>query len=354
MLTGSSLPAASSFSLTCRVAPVPRIRVVGPLLTLQTQRRTKLSWSKLNPFARKRKATDPLLGASASGLDDAANRQKLQQDMMQPGLDSSIFADEVTESGADKSTKPATGLPSHGPPVTPGQLAATQDPDPQNRQRWERKMVIRMIQRNGRESRREVIARTERQILHKSPFIATSVKKLVKVARQIAGKPLDDALLQMQFSKKKNAREVKYHLERARDTAVAVHGMGLGNATGNGSATDNGERKTVRTIETKDGKWLDVKDPTKMYVAEAWVNKGQWRGYRIVHMGRGRMSKHMKPSAGMLESADHAKLESIANPVDLQAYPLSSKRKRRELESTTRGWQRQAGGAHGCTIPTAQ
>ncbi|QSS61021.1 mitochondrial large ribosomal subunit [Histoplasma capsulatum] len=101
-------------------------------------------------------------------------------------------------------------------------------PFPNRRARWERKMVIRSIRRRGRLTRREEIARTERESLSKSHFFKTSVKKLMMVARQIAGKNIDDAILQMRFSPKKVAKDVKAHLELARDEAVVLHGMGLG------------------------------------------------------------------------------------------------------------------------------
>ena len=270
---------------------------MGPVLALQIQHRSKFTLSKLNPFRRAKKATpDSDLPPTAASLDLVDNRKKMQE-LSRPRLGSSIFSDEVKESGADKASTLTAGTDS-GATTTGGNVkeehfAATRDPDPQNRQRWERKMVVRMIQRNGRESRADVITRTERRVRHKSPFMATSVKKLVKVAHQIAGKNVDDALLQMRFSKKKVAREVRFHLERARDKAVAIHGMGLGQQNGQGLL------ETPRTIKTKDGQWLDVKDPTRVYVAEAWVNKGPWRGFRIVSQGRGRRSRWMRPSAGL-------------------------------------------------------
>lgn len=181
-------------------------------------------------------------------------------------------------------------------------LARAADPDPRSRVRWERKMVIRQVQRGtdpfSREPRAALIARTERQLTTRSPFLATSVKKLVHLARQIQGKTVAEALVQMRFSKKKMAQEVRYQLELARDLAVAERGMGLGEARA-AAAVANGEEveptKPVK-IQTKDGKWITIDDPTRMYVAEAWVNRGPWRGVQPDYRARGRVFKKMKPS----------------------------------------------------------
>lgn len=168
------------------------------------------------------------------------------------------------------------------------------DPDPASRVRWERKQLIRQVHRGtdafSTEPRRSRILRTERSLLTKSPWLATSTKKLVKLAHQIQGKPVSDALVQMRFSKKKMAQEVKYQLERARDLAVVERGMGLGEAKGE-------VLPESRAIEfrTKDGKHLKVTDPTRMYVAEAWVNRGPWRGVDADYRARGRVFRKMKP-----------------------------------------------------------
>lgn len=54
------------------------------------------------------------------------------------------------------------------------------------------------------------------------------MKKLAPLARQIAGKPIDEAILQMRFSKKKVAQEVREHLIEAKHEAIVARGMGLG------------------------------------------------------------------------------------------------------------------------------
>lgn len=138
-----------------------------------------------------------------------------------------------------------------------------------------------MIRTNGAISKEVRVKMTERQLLHKSQFMPTSVKKLVMLSRQIAGKPVDEAISQMQWSKKKMAAEVKYYLEEARDLAIAQRGMGLGQV--NGEVLDK-----PRKIFTKEGKWIEVTDPTRMYIAQSWVGRGPWRGRALDYKGRGR------------------------------------------------------------------
>ena len=194
-------------------------------------------------------------------------------------------------------------------------LARAVDPDPRSRVRWERKMLIRQVHRGtdpfSREPRAAVIARTERRLTSKSPWLATSTKKLVHLAHQIQGKTVSEALVQMRFSKKKMAQEVRYQLEVARDLAVVERGMGLGRAAaaaaaaaaaGGGEGADealgikgSADGKTVE-IQTKDGKWVKVNDPTSMYIAEAWVNRGPLRGKIPDYRARGRMNIKKRPT----------------------------------------------------------
>lgn len=137
---------------------------------------------------------------------------------------------------------------------------------------------------------------TERELLHKSEFLPTSVKKLVMLARQIAGKPIDEAITQMEWSKKKMAAEMKYYLEEARDLAVAQRGMGLGRAKG--ELLDK-----PRKIRTKDGKWLEIDDPTRMYIAQSWVGRGAWLGKELDYKGRGRHGIIKHPSTSKAPSS---------------------------------------------------
>ncbi|OOF94655.1 hypothetical protein ASPCADRAFT_50338 [Aspergillus carbonarius ITEM 5010] len=153
------------------------------------------------------------------------------------------------------------------------------DPNPKARMRWERKMVAREIRRRGRVSPTELIMRTERESLSKSHWFKTSVKKLGPLARQIAGKNIDDAMLQMRLSKKKAAKEVLQHLEHAKNVAVVRSGMGLGAVEG------KAVQKPV-TITLKTGERKTISDPTSIYIAQAWVNRGPY-GYDYDHRARG-------------------------------------------------------------------
>ncbi|KKZ67345.1 hypothetical protein EMCG_06964 [[Emmonsia] crescens] len=197
-------------------------------------------------------------------------------------------------------------------------------PFPNRRARWERKMVIRSIRRRGRLTRREEIARTERESLCRSHFFKTSVKKLMMVARQIAGKNIDDAILQMRFSPKKVAKDVKAHLELARDEAVVVHGMGLGvnknktqthtpaaiadaDVEGEVEVVDDAARVKSTTATTtatpaatppitvtlKSGQRKTITDRTAIYIAQAWVGRGTF-GRELDHRARGNINI-MKP-----------------------------------------------------------
>lgn len=178
------------------------------------------------------------------------------------------------------------------------------DPDPRSRRRWERKMVLRNVERalnpKGRETRQERIKRTERELASKSPWLATSYKKLGMLARQISGKTLEEARTQMKFSKKKFAREVLYELNLARDKAIVERGMGLGKVTGEYVP---GETKKTTVRDERHGKWVNVVDPTRMYIHEAWVNRGPWRGKLPSFRARGRVNILQLPQASKFRFA---------------------------------------------------
>ncbi|KAM0514265.1 hypothetical protein ACHAPE_007102 [Trichoderma viride] len=251
------------------------------------QRRNKWSinmfkgWGKGGAKDSGDKGQDPV----ASELDDPKKRQQFLQRNMRGGVEDNIFQDEI------EAAKPASETPAApaSEERTKESLAMVVDPDARSRIRWQRKKVIQLVRRNGELTREERIKMTERELLHKSEFMPTSVKKLVMLARQIAGKPVDEAIQQMQWSKKKFAAEVKYHLEEARDMAVVQRGMGLGKV--NGDLLDK-----PRKLQTKDGKWIEIADPTRLYVAQSWVGRGPWRGKELDYKGRGRMGIIQHPS----------------------------------------------------------
>lgn len=158
-------------------------------------------------------------------------------------------------------------------------------------------MLIRSIRGRGRLSKTVKILRTERSHLAKSHFLKTSVKKLGPLARQIAGKPIVDAIIQMRFSPKKAAREVKRHLEYARDEAVARRGMGLGGVDAKG-AVEGGEM----VVEDKKGKRRVVRDKTEIYVDQAWVGRGTF-GKALDYRARGQAHVMQLPYTSELFSA---------------------------------------------------
>lgn len=145
-------------------------------------------------------------------------------------------------------------------------MAAALDPDPGTRERWERRTVIREIHKRGRLTKVQRLKREERVLLSKSHDFKTSVKKLVPLAKQITGKTVEEAIIQMRFSKKKVAKDVKEHLEFAKNEAIVRRGMGIG----------LGKDDNFRPIQimTKKGKRVKVDDPTTMYIEQAWCGKG--------------------------------------------------------------------------------
>jgi ribosomal protein L22 len=163
------------------------------------------------------------------------------------------------------------------------------DPDPRWRVRYQKKKVMQFLRSNRQLTREERIKQSEKELTDTSEVLPTSTKKLVMLSHQIVGKTVDEAITQMRYSKKKMGREVKFQLEEARATAIAERGMGLG--------AQNGELLAKpRKIRTKDGKTIEVQDPTQLYVDQAWVTKGPYRGARVQYHSRGRMSMMWRPT----------------------------------------------------------
>ncbi|KAL4941619.1 hypothetical protein BDV06DRAFT_178791 [Aspergillus oleicola] len=174
---------------------------------------------------------------------------------------------------------------------TPSNMAAVLDPRPKARIRWQRKMIVREIRHRGRLSKKEQILRTERESLAKSVWIKTSLKKLGPLARQIAGKNIDDAIVQMQFSKKKAAKDVLEHLKHAKNTAIVRAGMGLGSIPTPAAEGDEAAPTPTPnpvTILSKTGEKKTITDPTSIYIAQAWVNRGK-KEHSFNHRARGRI-----------------------------------------------------------------
>ena len=180
------------------------------------------------------------------------------------------------------------------------------NPRPNARLRWQRKMIIREVKQERRLPKEVWLARTECSHLSQSHFWGTSVKKLTLLARQIAGKSVDEAILQMRFSKKKAAREVRDHLVQARDEAIVRRGMGLSlNNIAEIDASNLGERKDVdsQSAESEPTPNEPIKSPigpkeTEIYVAQAWVNRGPY-GREPEFRARGRVNILRPPSTGI-------------------------------------------------------
>lgn len=255
---------------------------------LHSQHRT-ISLRTLNPFKPK---TEPILDPAALSTlrKETESKTPTSPELPKTGdlAPGSVFEDP------NASSSPTSETPERDPHA----MAAALDPTPIVRKRWQRKMVIRDIRGRGRLSKTEKIVRTERQHLVKSPWIKTSIKKLYPLARQIAGKPLHEAMVQMRFSKKKAAQDVLRHLEYARDQAVVVRGMGLGRAraaeeAGEKGGPMKGEEESV-VVEDKKGKKRVVGDRSAMYVDEAWVGRGKYESGSD-HRARGQIHRLRLP-----------------------------------------------------------
>ena len=171
---------------------------------------------------------------------------------------------------------------------------------------------MRNVRRGGRLTRAESLARTERTHLSKSHFMKTSIKKMMMLARQIAGKSIDEAILQMRFSKKRVAQQVLEQLVVARNEAIVTKGMGLGQQTLDREQA--GLEATLPTgplIEnpgitppvphqtpTKTLKKGEKAAETDIYIAQSWINRGPY-GKIPDYRARGRMNIKRPPHTGI-------------------------------------------------------
>lgn len=163
------------------------------------------------------------------------------------------------------------------------------NPNPKAQLRWEKKMLVREIRKRGRVPKAVQISRSERESLSKSHWFKTSVKKLGPLARQIAGKNIDEAILQMRFSKKKAAQDVLGHLEHAKNVAMVRAGMGL--------SEEDKAAKPI-TVTLKSGERKKIEDPTNIYIEQAWVNRGPY-GFGMDHRARGQINRLRPPATGL-------------------------------------------------------
>lgn len=213
---------------------------------------------------------------------------------------SSIFADDVGQTSGPKPSKQKKQLQEQQPgqeeealPLemrNKNRMQLALNPNPQAQLRWEKKIITSQIRKRGRVSKEIQIKRTERESMSKSHWFKTSVKKLNPLARQIAGKPLDEAILQMRFSKKKAAKDVLDHLEHAKNVAMVRAGMGLG--------LPSGTSAEPVTVTLKSGERKKINDPTSIYIQQAWVNRGPY-GFGMDHRARGQINRLRPPATGL-------------------------------------------------------
>jgi ribosomal protein L22 len=241
-------------------------------------------------YESKDQSTQP----TAKTADGTAATSSAQEKPSSPILQKTSGAQTIFDVD-DAATQTRTGEPPKFADRDPEVMSNIFDPTPESRIAWEQRMVRQAVKRRGRLTKDELIARTERQSLTKSHWLQTSVKKLGPLARQIAGKPIEDAILQMRFSKKKAAREVKTLLELARDEAVVRRGMGLGKA--------EGRTGTPIEIELKDGSKTKIADRTGIYIDQAWVGRGSYKKEpEFRARGRVNMLRHPHTSKVPLDS----------------------------------------------------
>jgi len=243
--------------------------------------------------------------------------------------DNSLFADEEPQQTEEEDKAPAA-RDSQKDPLSlesrnPNNMAPVLNPRPTARSRWQRRMVIRQIRRRGRLTKEMRLARTERTSLSRSHFFKTSMKKLAPLARQIAGKPIDEAILQMRFSAKKAAKDVRKHLIQARNEAIVARGMGLG-LPSPGDVSNPLEPATEASPSTEDPSIPNpatsfaadpsitpplphqnptksfrdghTSDPTSIYIAQAWTNRGPY-GREPDYRAFGRLYIMRPPHTGL-------------------------------------------------------
>ncbi|KAF2968295.1 hypothetical protein GQX73_g5277 [Xylaria multiplex] len=277
-----------------QAANAARASVAKPSLHLQyllprTQRRN--AWFPSFKWGGGKK-TDDVSSPLAKEMTKREKEQKLAERLASRTQGSTIFDEEIKGSEDQQKQLALKSKPPQPSPLAYSKMREhmerSLDPDPRWKVRYQRKKIMQMVRANGQLSKQEHIKLTEKELTSNSEALPTSTKKLVHLSHQIVGKTVEEAITQMRFSKKKMAREVRYQLEEARDEAIVSRGMGLG--------AQDGAVPVPRKIQTKDGKKLEVQDPTRLYVDESWVTKGPYRSSRIQYHARGRMSVMWRPT----------------------------------------------------------
>lgn len=165
--------------------------------------------------------------------------------------DLSIQRGDLAESSLFKDELEPDAVPSINPLI--------RDPE-RHKWTWPKRADARDHRRRGRLTKKELIMRTEKAHTAKSHMFKTSLKKLGPLARQIAGKNIEDAIVQMRFSAKKAAGDVLGHLNHAKNEAVLRRSM----------------------------------DPKVTYIEQAWVGRGPY-GEAHNHRAKGRIDRLRLP-----------------------------------------------------------
>lgn len=236
------------------------------------------------------------------------------------------------------------------------------DPDPVGRKLLERKLVMDGVRRRGRLGKEARLKRTERELTFKSIQLGTSTKKLTKLMNMVQGKTMEEALVQLRFSKKKVARDVLRGLLLAQDQAMVERGMGIEGAQRRLAEADaarlldgtdttemvtevdaqkhkdeakltkeekaerdalkaeemslvypDGTRKLApvtttepTTITLKDGTRKQITDPSQIYIDQAWVGKADmWKSPLFRAKGQINIMRHRTSSKYPLQG-NHA------------------------------------------------
>jgi len=134
----------------------------------------------------------------------------------------------------------------------------------------------------------QVVVQRKKHTEHKysTANFKMSHRKLNKLGRQMSGKPIDHAILQMMFSEKRASSRLKSMLALAKSHAVKYKGL----------------------------------DEKKLVVAEAWVTKGPNVLKRIDIKGRGRMG---------IKSHPDSRLHVVLREGKTRAQLLEAERERR-------------------------
>ncbi|KAI0701805.1 mitochondrial 50S ribosomal protein L22 [Cytidiella melzeri] len=126
--------------------------------------------------------------------------------------------------------------------------------------------VAASAEAEGAESSSGALLKSKKQYTHHKYSTANfkiSHRKLNQLGRQISGKPIDSAIVQMMFSEKRASKRIKSMLVVAKDHATSLKGL----------------------------------DDKKLVVAEAWVTKGPKQLKRLEPKGRGRTGIRIHPDS---------------------------------------------------------